>query len=301
MAYSTTAIDTNRATDYIELPPAVSSEILGKAVEESAVMQLAQRIALPGRGLSIPVIMGDAEAAFIGESTEKHVGAASIVSKTMTPYKVAVIELFSDEFRRDLPALYDEIIRRAPAAIGKKFDATIFNGSAPGTGFDVLSGCEEVALDGGTSEYLQLVEALKKIGAAGGELNGFAMSAQGRAALLAAVDGGGRPIFNAAAEGAVPRVLGAPVAKAQAAYAAAAGDNGDDIVGFAGDWSLARYGIVDGIKVEFSNQATINDGTNQINLWQRNMFAVRIEAEVGFVCADDKAFVKLTVAPVASE
>ena len=301
MAYSTTAIDTNRATDYIELPPAMSSEVISKTMEESAVMQLAQRISLPGRGLSIPVIVGDAEAAFTAESTEKHVGAASIVSKTMTPYKIAVIEIFSEEFRRDLPALYDEIIRRAPAAIAKKFDATIFNGVAPGTGFDVLSGCSEVALDGGTSEYLQLVTALKEIGAAGGELDGFAMSAQGRAALLAAVDGGGRPIFNAAAEGAVPRVLGAPVVKAQAAYAAAGGADGDDIVGFAGDWSLARYGIVDGIKIEFSNQATVNDGTNQINLWQRNLMAVRIEAEVSFICADDNAFVKLTVAPATSE
>lgn len=301
MAYSTTHIDTNRASDYIELPPAVSNEILAKAVEQSAVMQLAQRIALPGRGVSIPVILGDAEAAFIGETEEKHVGAASVATKVMTPYKVAVIELFSNEFRRDMPALYDEIIRRAPASIAKKFDATVFNGSAPGTGFDVLTSCGEVALDGGTSEYLQLVLALNEIGAAGGDLNGFAMSAQGRAALLAAVDGGGRPIFTDAADGSVARVLGAPVIKAQAAYAAAAGAAGDDIVGFAGDWSLARYGIVEGIKVEFSDQATINDGTNQINLWQRNMFAVRIEAEVGFVCADGNAFVKLTVAPAASE
>ena len=65
-------------------------------------------------------------------------------------------------------------------------------------------------------------------------------------------------------------------------------------IGFAGDWTQARYGIVDGINIAISDQATINDGTNQINLWQRNMFAVRVEAEVGFVVADDDAFVKLT-------
>ena len=66
------------------------------------------------------------------------------------------------------------------------------------------------------------------------------------------------------------------------------------MVGFAGDWSQARYGIVDGINLAISDQATINTGTEQVNLWQRNMFAVRVEAEVGFVVKDAAAFVKLT-------
>ena len=67
-----------------------------------------------------------------------------------------------------------------------------------------------------------------------------------------------------------------------------------------GDWSQAKYGIVDGNNLAITDQATINDGTNQINLWQRNMFAVRAEFEVGFICADTDAFVKLTNAAVAS-
>lgn len=48
--------------------------------------------------------------------------------------------------------------------------------------------------------------------------------------------------------------------------------------------------------MSISEEATINDGTNQINLWQRNMFAVRIEAEVGVVVKDAAAFGKLTIA-----
>ena len=49
-----------------------------------------------------------------------------------------------------------------------------------------------------------------------------------------------------------------------------------------------------GINLAISDQATINTGTEQVNLWQRNMFAVRVEAEVGFVVRDAAAFVKLT-------
>lgn len=67
-----------------------------------------------------------------------------------------------------------------------------------------------------------------------------------------------------------------------------------NVVGFAGDWTQARYGIVDGINVSISEEATINTGTEQVNLWQRNMFALRCEAEVGFVVKNAAAFVKLT-------
>ena len=51
---------TNRTN--ITLPADVSNEILQKVQHESAIMQLARRIPLPGRGLSIPTITADPEA-----------------------------------------------------------------------------------------------------------------------------------------------------------------------------------------------------------------------------------------------
>ena len=293
MALATNPIDTNRGTTSLALPAELSQEIWAGAVEESAVMQLAQRITLPGRGLSIPVVTGDAVADFVAESTEKAVSKPTLESKVMTPYKIAVIELFSDEFRRDIPALYDELVRRAPAAIGKKFDATVFGGTAPGTGFDTLTSAAAVAL--GTDAYAGMVGALSAIAVSGGRMNGIALSAQGEALLLVAVDSAKRPIFidSANDDSAIGRVLGSRVVAAQQAYKAG-GTGQPNVVGYAGDWNAARYGIVDGINIAFSNEATINDGTNLINLWQRNMFAVRIEAEVGFVTRDIAAFAKLT-------
>ena len=294
MAYSTTQIDENRGSNSITLPAELSQEVWAKAVEESAVMQLAERVSLPGRGMSVPVVTGDVSADWITESTEKHVGKANYSLKTMTPYKLAVIECFSDEFRRDLPALYAELVRRLPSAIGRKFDYTVFNGNTPGTGFDVLSAATAVNIDKTESAnvYQKMVGIIETLGAEGFDLTGIAASAQLQAALLAAVDGQGRPLFltDITAGNGVGRVLGAEVVKAKQAYAAGTPAQ----IGFAGDWSQARYGIVDGINIAISDQATINDGTNQINLWQRNMFAVRVEAEVGFVVADSDAFVKIT-------
>lgn len=294
MAYSTTKIDENRASNSITLPVELSQEVWAKAVDESAIMQLAQRVNLPGRGQAMPVITGDVSADWIAESTEKHVSKATYSLKTMVPYKLAVIECFSDEFRRDLPALYAELVRRLPAAIAKKFDYTVFQGSAPGTGFDVLTNSTAVNIDATQQKnvYQKLVGVIETLGADGYDLTGIAASAQAQAALLGAVDGQGRPLFltDITAGNGVGRVLGAPVVKAKQAYAAGS----PATLAFAGDWTQARYGIVDGINIAISDQATINDGTNQINLWQRNMFAVRVEAELGFVVADDDAFVKLT-------
>ena len=55
---NTTYQDVNR-TSSIELPSEVSSEIIAKTLEESAIMRLARQITLPGRGLTIPVITGE--------------------------------------------------------------------------------------------------------------------------------------------------------------------------------------------------------------------------------------------------
>jgi len=65
------------------------------------------------------------------------------------------------------------------------------------------------------------------------------------------------------------------------------------VVGFAGDWSQAVYGTVEGVQIAISDQATLTDGSTTINLFEQNMFAVRAEIEVGFRC-DTTVFNKLT-------
>jgi hypothetical protein len=55
------------------------------------------------------------------------------------------------------------------------------------------------------------------------------------------------------------------------------------------------YGTVEGIKIDYSADATLVSGDTTINLFQQNMFAVRAEIEVGFR-ADVACFNKLTVA-----
>lgn len=286
------AIDMNRTT--IALPGQVSSEIWQKTQESSAVMGLARRIALPGLGVTIPVITGDPEAAWVGETDKKPVKRGTLATKQMTPYTLAVIVPFSNQFRRDLPGLYDALVQRLPNALGKKFDQTVFGGvTAPGSNFDTLKGC--TAQEIGTDAYKGLVAADADVAAHDGILNGWVLSPQGKAVLLNAVDGNKRPLFiNSVAEGAVPMILGARAGYSKGAYIADSTTAKKNVVGFGGDWTQAVYGTVEGVQITISDQATLEDGSTTINLFQQNMFAVRAEIEVGFRC-DTTVFNKLTV------
>jgi len=284
-------IATNRTN--ITLPVDVSNEIIAKVQEGSAVMKLARKIELPGRGAAIQVITADPEAAWVGETNKKPVSNPGLDTKVIRGYTLAVIVPFSNQFRRDAAALYDEIVKRIPAALGAKFDKTVFGGvQAPGSDFDTFASA--TAQDIETDTYQGLVAAQGDIAANGGILNGIVLAPQGQGLLLSATDTTKRPLFiNSVAEGAVPRVLGAPVEISKGAYITG---GTKDVVGVAGDWSQAVYGIVNGIELSYSSDATLDDGNGgTINLFQQNMFAVRAEVVIGFR-ADVNVFNALTKA-----
>lgn len=279
-------IDLNRTTT-ITLPAELAREVIQNATSASAVMSLAPQVSLPGRGLSIPVILGDPEADWAVETDAKAVSTPSVTVKTMTPYTLAVIVPMSKQFERDAEVLTEELVKRLPAALAQKFDYTVFFGTAPGSNFDTLAAVTTQAL--GTDAWAALVAGKGAIATAGGDLNGWALSPAGETALLGAKDGNNRPLFlNGVTEGSIGRILAAPVAKSRAA------SNGT-ILGFGGDWSMARWGIVgNAVNISKSEEATLGTGANAINLWQRNMVAYRAEFEIGFVCADDDYFVGIT-------
>ena len=281
MAFSTTAVDINRGTSGLSLPKEVSDVVIQGAIAESAIMKLAQRLYLPGRGLAIPVITGDPTVSIVNEACEKPVSNSTFSTKNMVPKKFAVIEVFSNEFRRDMPALYDALIQRLPGAIAKAFDYQALTQSAL-TGFDSLAGAQTISTGSTFAEKLQ--NGIKAIASDGYRMTGIAASPVAEADIQTAVNGLGMPLFiENIQDGRIGRIYGADVVPCPA------------ISGLiAGDWDKAYYGIVDGINIDFSDAATLNDGNSGlIHLWQRNCFAVRAEVEASFVVADTDAFFQI--------
>lgn len=292
-------ISTNRTN--ISLPTDIAQEVLQKTQGASAIMRLARQINLPGRGLTIPVITGDPEAAWVAETGKKPVSNPGLSQKIMQAYKLAVIVPFSDEFRRDLAALYDALVERLPGALALKFDQTVIGAvDAPGENFDTFANAtgQSIVAASNYTAYTGLVAAYADIANHNGALSGFGLSPAAKGILLSAVDSDGRPLFiNSAAEGAPDRLLGVGAIEGRGLYKAGVAAVGTAagtpaVVGVAGDWTQAVWGTVEGVQIRFADQTGLTIGTEQVNLWEHNMFAVRAEIEVGFR-ADVNCFNKL--------
>ena len=290
------AVDIYRKTTGVQLPPAVSADIWAPVLEQSAVLQVAGRTELPGAGKTIPTITGEPTAAWVAETDEKPVSRPTFGSKSMTPYKLAVIVPFSNEFRRDLPALYRELVRRLPLALAKKFDETVFGVSAaPGSNFDTLASAPALTVDG-TGTFQDVLNVQVAVAAAGGDLSHWVTSLPLYATMLGSVNGLGQQYFTAGqlpSGQLAPSIFGAPVVKTKGAMRKST-TVGDD-TGIAGDFANSMMvGVVEGVTVRVSDQATINDGGTALNLWQRNMFAVLAEIELGCIVRDINHFVRIS-------
>ena len=287
-------INTNRTN--ISLPTEVASEIIQKTQEQSAIMRLASKVDLPGNGKTIPVITSDPTAEWVSETAEKPVSNPGLSTKLMKGYTLAVIEPFSNQFRRDYGALYNALVNRLPLILAGKFDDTVFGKyNAPGDGFDTFDGITAQSL--ASDVYGGLVAADTDVSLHGGAVNGYAITPQMRSILLSALDKNDRPLFiNSVADGAIPMILGQPTYMARSAFVSGS----PNVIGIAGDWTKAMYGVVEGVDISIADQATLTLADNStINLFQRNMFAVRAEIEIGFI-ADKDMFNALTATTVPS-
>jgi HK97 family phage major capsid protein len=274
------------------LPPEVSKEVWAKTIESSAVMQLSRRRTLPGSGEEVQMITGDPQASWVGEAEEIKTSDPTFAKKTLKGYKMGVIVPFSNEFRRDKGALYDEVVSRVPSVIAGAFDATVFgNKDKPGENFDTLTEATGVDV---ASLWNGLVTADSTVSEADGILNGWVVSPKLKASLLTTVDTTGRPIFisSPVSDGNVPALLGSPTHIKKAVFKSGSPNQ----VGVAGDWSSAQYGVVDDIRMAISDQASIKVDGETINLFQNDMFAVRFTFTAGWRAKYLDQFVRLTAA-----
>jgi HK97 family phage major capsid protein len=287
-------VDIYRGSTNVLLPPEVSREIWKNTQHASIIQSLCPSINIPAGGLDIPIITGDPEAQWVAETDEKPISRPTFGTKNLKAYTMAVIVPFSNQFKRDLGTLYNALVERLPLVLAKKFDQTVLGFDAvPGSGFDSLASVPTQSIN--TNVYDGFVGALGKVatGVPGSDVEKWVLTAQAEIAALGAKDLQGRPLFidSVTSQGSVSReVLGREVVKHPHAYKAGS----PSTVGFGGEWSSAFWGYVEGLRVDVSDQATLRDGGTTLNLWQRNMFAVRVEFEIGFALRDVNRFVRLT-------
>ncbi len=303
-----TALDVSRLTNGVILTPEMSSEIWTDSIKQSALTQLATRVNLPGKGVKWQTLNAPNAAEWVGETAEKPVVDPSFGSKTMIPYKLAQIITVSEEFTRDAANLWNAVQAQASEAIAQAIDKTFLAGTIPlpgADGVDTLADAQTVSVKNG--KYVDFVKIATTVLDNNGDLNGIAITNKGLSKFLSAVDENGRPLM-------VPGVgstelgsaFGARMIKSPWGYKEAVKASTEpkvnaapEVLGVAGDWTQAYYGTVQGIRIKMTDTATVKKGSTTINLWQRNMIAFLVEAEVGFIVRDKSKFVVITGADAA--
>jgi HK97 family phage major capsid protein len=284
----------------------MAQPIFERAARQSVFMQLAREVPLGGNGVSIPVVTGRPTAGWVSEGAAKPASSGSMTLKNMDPKKLAVIAVVSAEVVRANPGNYMNLLRPQIAeafAIG--FDLAAAHDMGPdGTGgagpfstyLDQTTNSVEIGT--GTTIHNDFVSALSLLIADDSRLTGFALGLQVEPLLFNATDSANRPLYIELPSGDMDapnyiqrgRLLNRPAFIGEGV----ATPNGTSVVGYAGDWSQAAWGVVGGINYDVSTQATVTINGAYVSLWENNLVAIRAEAEYGWVVNDTDSFVKFT-------
>jgi HK97 family phage major capsid protein len=280
------------------LRPEQSGPIFERVARTSVVQQLARQIPLGASGVEIPYVTSKPVAGWVAEAGQKPATKGAMALKTMSPKKLAAIAVVSAETVRANPGNYMNLFRSEIAeAFAIAFDAAALHGTAtPFTTYiDQTTKTVELgtatAANGGI--HTDINSGLALLVNDGKRLNGFAFDAVAEPLFNAAVDTTGRPLFidspltETAETVRAGRILGRPAFIGEGVMTAANGT-----VGYGGDWSQAAWGVVGGITYDVSTEATVTINSVLTSLWERNLVAIRAEAEFGWLVNDTAAFVE---------
>lgn len=282
------------------IPTEQGTLVLKDFLQGSAVMQLAQYEPMSKPKKEFTYLAEGPGAYWVGEAERIQTSKAQWLTATMETKKLGVILPVSKEFLRYSVSDFFNQMRPAIAeAFYTKFDqAALFGNGSPyaaGTSvFEKIQASGNTVEEGSTANLYSDLNALMALVEDGdNDPNGFATVRKYRQKLRGAVDANNQPIFNTVNQGAANQLLGLPVG-----YIDGRSFDYDKAHVLTGDWKYARYGVLQDIEYKISEDATIStivdEGGEPINLFERDMFALRATMHVGFMTLKEDAFAALT-------
>lgn len=287
------------------IPPTEAEPIFKEATKTSVAMQLVQQIPLGPEGKAFPVFTGAPTAEWVEEAGKKPLVTGSVAKKYMKSAKIAAIFVVSAEVARANPVQFmQEMRRKLSESFAVAFDNAFFHGLGSGSStspfaqnLDQTTKTVELGTHGPTEGgvYRDFVAVLESLVNDKYPLRSWALDSMVEPHLLTSLDANGRPFFvESPYTGTAPAVrtgtlLGRPAAMTD-------GIRGEtDVLGYAGDFRRAAWGVVGGISYDVSTQTSVSAGEDGslISLWEHNLMAVRAEAEYGFLIDEIDAFAKI--------
>lgn len=282
------------------VPKEQGTLVLKEFMTQSAVTKLAKYEEMNKPEKEFTYLASGPGAYWVGEGEKIQTSKATWLNAKMVSKKLGVIIPVSKEFLKYSVADFFAQMRPAIAeAFAVKFDqAALFGVNSPfGAGMSVF---EKATAAGNTiahndvgNLYDELNGIMALIEDADKDADGFTTTRRFRQKLRNAKDSNGLPLFNDAKAGATQSALGLPIGYVDSKswdYAKA--------LLLAADWDMTRYGIPQGMEYKISEDATLTtvlgEDAAPINLFERDMFALRVTQQVGFMTLSDDAFAALT-------
>lgn len=286
------------------LIPDEQAEILTKGLlnENGAITLAGDRRATSSKRVKHTIWNGQPTASFVGEGAPKPVTGAELGTFEINVKKIATIVLFTDEQREDvqngdLDVLVDTNVRKA---ISDVIDENIIgksDGSNISTNFDsALRSTSQTVEIGSTGDKLKLAvsEAMGKL-----EENGYDDPSQMGIVLASSTRRHLRDARAAVETTTAIYDMDDPLYGIQSAYSSnlskwSDSAAGTKFVGFLVYKPNLHVRLRKDVTVDASNQATVNDGSTDRNLWQENLTGLRYECRLGFGVHDlDRAVVAI--------
>lgn len=281
------------------IPTESGTLVLKEFMANSAVAQLAKYEEMTKPKKEFTYLAEGPGAYWVGETERIQTSKATWLTAVMEAKKLAVIIPVSKEFLKY--TVTDFFTQMQPAiaeAFYKKFDqAALFGTGSPyASGVSVFeritTSGQSVEYGTGANLYFDLNDVAGLLEDADHDVNGFTTTKSFRKDLRAAKDENNNPIFNDATGGTPSQVLGQAIG-----YVSKASFDKTKALMLAGDWDMARYGILQGIEYKVSEEATLStivdaDG-KPINLYEQDMFALRATMHIGFMTLKEDAFAAL--------
>ncbi|PAE75002.1 MULTISPECIES: phage major capsid protein [Bacillus amyloliquefaciens group] len=288
-----------------KVPTEQGTLVLKEFMTQSAVTKLAKFEEMNKPEKEFTYLASGPGAYWVGEGDRIQTSKAQWLTAKMISKKLGVIIPVSKEFLRYSVTDFFTQMRPAIAeAFAIKFDqAALFGVDSPfGKGVSVFEKIKEsgntISLNSLGNLYDELNGLMALVEDADKDVNGFTTTRRFRQKLRGTKDGNGLPIFNDATGGATQQALGLPIG-----YVDSKSWDYEKAALLAADWNYTRFGIPQGMEYKISEDATLTtakgeDGA-EINLFERDMVALRVTQQVGFMTLTDDAFAAITPATEA--
>ena len=282
-----------------EIPTEQGTLILKDFMTNSVTAQLAQYEEMNAPRKEFTYLAEGPGAYWVGEGEKIETSKATWMTAEMEAKKLGVILPVTKEFLNYTVRDFFNQMRPAIAeAFYTKFDQSVLFGNdspyAAGVSIweNIQASGNTIELGSGANLYIDLNDLLALVEDGDNDPNGFTTTRRFRKDLRGAVDGQNMPIFNETTQGAPANLLGLPVG-----YVDGKAWDYDKAHLLTGDWQYARYGILQGIEYSVSEDATlttiVDENGDPINLFERDMFALRATMHIGFMTLKEDAFAAL--------